>query len=143
MVADELHASPRGQVQRTSLQLDMNSQLRDVRVLADLAHQVTQVTVTGWDFQQGQTISATSQSTDFGQGSGQTGKDWMTQALSSRSEQISRFRETQSIRSAGAGRRGLHATFAAIRGCARMAEGNPIARRHLAHADWTGPSFLE
>jgi phage protein D len=91
IVADELHASPRSQVQRTSLQLEMNSQLRNVRVLADLAHQATQVTVTGWDFQQGQTISATSQSTDFGQGSGQTGKDWIAQALSSRSEQIANY----------------------------------------------------
>jgi phage protein D len=91
VVGTELHASPRSQVQRTSLELDMNSQLREVRVLADLAHQVTQVTVTGWDYQQGQTISATSQSTSFGQGSGQTGKDWLTQALSARSEQMGQF----------------------------------------------------
>lgn len=128
VVADELHASPRGQVQRTSLQLDMNSQLRDVRVLADLAHQVTQVTVTGWDFQQGQTISATSQSTDFGQGSGQTGKDWMTQALSSRSEQISRFAnvnqsEAQALADADFMQRSRR--FVVAHGCA---EGNPGLR---------------
>jgi phage protein D len=91
VVGDELHASPRSQVQRTSLELDMNSQLREVRILADLAHQVTQVTATGWDYQQGTTISATSQATDFGQGSGQTGKDWLQQALSARSEQLGQF----------------------------------------------------
>jgi len=50
IVADELHASPRSQVQRNALQLDMNSQLREVRVLTDLAHQVTQVSATGWDY---------------------------------------------------------------------------------------------
>jgi uncharacterized protein len=91
VVGDELHASPRGQVQRNSIELDMNSQLREVRVLADLAHQVTQVTATGWDYVQGQTISVTSQTSSFGQGSGQTGKDWLAQALSSRSEQIGQF----------------------------------------------------
>src|SRR5437868_3744516 len=64
----ELHASPRDQVQRTSLQLDKMGQLREVRILADLAHQVTQVTVTGWDYEQGQSISASSQSNAFGRG---------------------------------------------------------------------------
>jgi len=91
VVGNELHASPRSQVQRPSLELIMNKQLHEVRVIADLAHQVSQVTVTGWDYQQGQTISATSQSTSFGQGSGQTGKDWLMQALSARSEQMGQF----------------------------------------------------
>ena len=91
VVADELHASPRSQVQRTAIQLDMNSQLREVRVLADLAHQVTQVTATGWDYKQGQKISVISSATAFGQGSGQTGKDWLGQALSTRSEHLGHF----------------------------------------------------
>jgi phage protein D len=91
VVGDELHASPRAQVQRNAIELALNSQLREVRVLADLAHQVSQVTATGWDYQQGQTISVTSQSTAFGQGSGQTGKDWLGQALSPRSEQLGQF----------------------------------------------------
>lgn len=91
VVADELHASPRGQVQRNAIELNMNSQLREVRVLADLSHQVSQVTATGWDYQQGQTISVTSRAAAFGQGSGQTGKQWLEQALGSRSEQLGRF----------------------------------------------------
>jgi phage protein D len=91
IVADELHASPRGQVQRNALQLDMNSQLREVRILSDLAHQVTAITATGWDYLQGQRISVTSQSTDFGQGSGQTGTDWLRKVLSARSEQLGQF----------------------------------------------------
>ncbi|HEY2383499.1 MAG TPA: contractile injection system protein, VgrG/Pvc8 family [Terriglobia bacterium] len=128
VVGDELHASPRSQVQRTSLQLDMNSQLREVRVLADLAHQVTQVTVTGWDFQQGQTISATSQSSDFGLGSGQTGKDWLTQALSERSEQAGQFAnsdqsEAQALADAEFVQRLRR--FVVAHGCA---EGNPGLR---------------
>lgn len=91
VVGDELHASPRSQVQRNAIQLDMNSQLRSVRVLADLSHQVSQVTATGWDYKQGQSIHVTSQSTAFGQGSGQTGKDWLGIALSTRSEHLGQF----------------------------------------------------
>lgn len=91
VVGDELHASPRDQVQRTALKLDMNGQLREIRVLADVAHQVTQVTATGWDFKQGKAISVTSKATAFGQGSGQTGKDWLGQALSTRSEHLGQF----------------------------------------------------
>jgi phage protein D len=128
VVGAELHASPRSQVSRTSIELDMNSQLREVRVLADLAHQVNQVTVTGWDFEQGQTISATSQSTDFGQGSGQTGSDWITQALSARSEQLGNFAnanqtEAQALADAEFIQRSRR--FAVARGCA---EGNPGLR---------------
>jgi phage protein D len=128
VVGDELHASPRNQVQRTSLQLTMNSQLREVRVLADLAHQVTKVTVTGWDFQQGQTISATSQSSDFGQGSGKTGKDWLTQTLTARSEQIGQFAnssqaEAQALADAEFLQRSRR--FVVAHGCA---EGNPGLR---------------
>jgi len=91
VVGGELHASPRSQVQRNAVQLDMNSQLRTVRVLADLSHQVTQVTATGWDYKQGQTISVTSQATAYGQGAGQTGKDWLSIALNTRSEHLGQF----------------------------------------------------
>jgi phage protein D len=91
IVGTELHASPRSQAQRNSIEIDLNSQLKEVRVIADLADQVTQITATGWDYNQGQAISVTSQTTSFGPGSGQTGKDWLAQALSTRSEQLSQF----------------------------------------------------
>lgn len=91
VVGAELHATPRSQAQRNTIELAMNSQLHEVRILADLAHQVTQVTATGWDFDQGQTISATSQTTSLGPGSGKTGKDWLQQALNTRSEQLAQF----------------------------------------------------
>lgn len=91
IVGTELHAAPRSQAQRNSVQIDLNSQLREVRVIADLAHQVTQVTATGWDYKQGQTISVASQTTSLGPGSGKSGKDWLQQALSSRSEQLGQF----------------------------------------------------
>ena len=74
IVGTELHASPRSQAQRNSIEIDLNSQLKEVRVIADLSHQVTQMTATGWDYTQGQRISVTSQTTSFGPGSGQSGK---------------------------------------------------------------------
>jgi phage protein D len=89
VVGEELHAAPRSQIQRNAIQLDMNSRLREVRILADLSHQVTQVTTTGWDYRQGRTIKATSRATSFGQGSGQTGKDSLGNAA--RSEHLGRF----------------------------------------------------
>jgi phage protein D len=91
IVGAELHASPRSQAQRNSIEIELNSQLKEVRVIADLSQQVTQITATGWNYSQGQTISATSQTTSFGPGSGQTGKDWLQQALATRSEQLGQF----------------------------------------------------
>jgi phage protein D len=128
VVSGELHASPRNQVQRNSLQLDKQGQLRDVRILADLAHQVSKVTVTGWDYEQGQAINVTSQSNDFGRGSGKTGKDWLTQALASRSEQIGQFAnknqsEAQALANADFLQRSRR--FVVAHGCA---VGNPALR---------------
>lgn len=91
VVGSELHASPRSQAQRNSFEIDLNSQLKQVRVIADLAHQVTQITATGWDYNQGQTISVTSQVTSLGPGSGQTGAAWLQQASATRSEQAAQF----------------------------------------------------
>jgi phage protein D len=90
VVGTELHAAPRAQAQRNAIEIDLNSQLREVRVLADLSQQVTQVTATGWDYNQGQTLSVTSQTTSFGPGSGRRGADWLQQTLGARSEQLAR-----------------------------------------------------
>ncbi len=91
IVGSELHASPRSQAQRNSIEIDLNSQLKELRVIADLSHQVTQITATGWDYTQGQRISVTSQTSSFGPGSGQSGNNWLQQALSTRSEQLGQF----------------------------------------------------
>ena len=60
VVGDELHVSPRKDVSRGSIDLEMHSQLRNARVVADLAHQVTEVTISGWDYKQGSRVSSTS-----------------------------------------------------------------------------------
>ncbi len=87
VVGNELHVSPRGDVQRDSLTLEMHGQLRSARVVADLAHQPTEVTVTGWDPVQGQRVTATSRGANLGPGSGRTGAQVLQSAIGARSEQ--------------------------------------------------------
>lgn len=128
VVGSELHASPRSQAQRNSIEIDLNSQLKQVRVIADLAHQVTQITATGWDYNQGQTISVTSQTTSLGPGSGQTGATWLQQALATRSEQIAQFsnlntQDAQALVDAEFAQRAR--TFVVAHG---VSEGNPNLR---------------
>jgi uncharacterized protein len=89
VVGDELHVSPRGEVQRGRLELALRSQLRRARVLADLAHQVSEVTVTGWNPVQGQRLTGrTSSGRDRGPGRGRAGADLLSQTLGPRSHQI-------------------------------------------------------
>jgi phage protein D len=128
VVGTELHAAPRSQAQRNTIELAMNSQLHEVRILADLAHQVTQITATGWDFNQGQAVSTTSQTTSLGPGAGQTGADWVRQALSPRSEQLAQFAtlnqsDAQALADAEYAQRARR--FVVARG---VVEGNPTLR---------------
>lgn len=128
VVGTELHATPRSQAQRNALAMDLGSQLREVRVIADLANQVTQITATGWDYTQGQTISATSSTTSLGPGSGTTGAAWMQQALATRSDQLAQFAalnstEAQSLVDAEFAERTR--SFVVVRG---VSQGNPNLR---------------
>ena len=88
VVGDELHVSPRAEVQRGTVELALRSQLRRARVLADLAHQVNEVTVTGWDSAQGQRISGRSTGRDTGPGRGRSGADLLSETLGRRSHQL-------------------------------------------------------
>ena len=88
VVGGELHVSPRGDVRRGSVTLELGGQLVSARILADLSHQVTQVTATGWDPVQGQRISATSTGAHPGPGSGDTGAATLQRTLGNRSEHV-------------------------------------------------------
>lgn len=88
VVGTELHVSPRGAVRRGHLELELHSQLRDARVLADLAHQVTTVTVAGWNARQGHRVTGRSQGTELGPGQGMTGAQTLRQAYLERAEHI-------------------------------------------------------
>ena len=88
VVGTELHVSPRSDVHRGSVELALNSQLRRVTVLADLAHQVNEVTVTGWDAENGQRITSRSSGVQRGTGSGRRGPALLEQTLGRRTHQI-------------------------------------------------------
>lgn len=88
VVGRELHVSPRGEVQRGTVELTLHNQLRTARVLADLAHQVTEVTVSGWDANQGQRISSRSRGAHLGGGGGRTGAQVLQTAMGDRPHHI-------------------------------------------------------
>ena len=73
IVGDALHVSPRQDVQRGTVELTRGSQLHRLRVVADLADQVTEVEVTGFDASAGNAITGTCSDTAFGPGSGRSG----------------------------------------------------------------------
>jgi phage protein D len=89
IVGDELQAASRAGLRRNEITLEMNSQLRNIRVLADLAHQVTRVTFSGWDVAQARSINVGSDSTaDLGPGAGRTGSQLLAEAFDERSEHL-------------------------------------------------------
>jgi uncharacterized protein len=88
VVGNELHVAPRGSVRRGSVELRLFGQLRAVRFSADLAHQVTQTTITGWDHSSGQRVRATATGSVLGPGSGRTGADVLRNTLGDRGEHV-------------------------------------------------------
>jgi uncharacterized protein len=85
---DELQVAPRAQVQRDRVPLVMFGQLGRARVTADLAHQVTGVTVTGWDSEAAQRLSRSSRGRSLGPGGGRTGAELLDATLGARSEHL-------------------------------------------------------
>jgi phage protein D len=87
IVAGDLQVSPRGDVRRNEVTLSLASQLYRVRAVADLAHQVTEVRVTGFDPAQGESIKGTASSGALGPGSGRDGKSQLQAAFGERVQQ--------------------------------------------------------
>jgi phage protein D len=87
---EELQVSPRKDVKRgKEIELDLNGQLARVRVIADLADQVSKVTAGGWNARDGAKVKGEASSgTHLGPGSGRDGKSVLEDALKSRSEHI-------------------------------------------------------
>jgi len=88
VVDAELQVAPRSEVQRNTVNLTMFGQLLQARVVADLADQATEVTVTGWDSARGQRVSHTSTGRALGPGSGRTGAALLRSAFGERSEHM-------------------------------------------------------
>jgi uncharacterized protein len=142
VVGGELHVSPRNDVQRGTVELRASSQLRRVSVLADLAHQVNEVTVTGWDVSSGQRINSTSAGFQQGPGSGRRGTELLESALGRRTHQIGHL----AVKNDDEGRALADATFDERQRrfvtATGTAEGNPLIRvgSHLTLSG-LGPRF--
>ncbi|WP_437277760.1 contractile injection system protein, VgrG/Pvc8 family [Sorangium sp. So ce375] len=89
VVGNELHVSPRKDVQRGTVELAWNSQLFHVRFCADLADQVTEVTTSGWDPKQGLRVAGSSQGANLGPGGGRLGSQILSDVFGARSEHVS------------------------------------------------------
>jgi phage protein D len=92
IVGTELHVSPRADVERGVLELALYGQLARARVTADLAEQVTAVTVRGWHAGNGAVIrSRTTAGTSIGPGRGREGAAVLRDAFGERSEHVGHF----------------------------------------------------
>ena len=129
VVGSELHVSPRSDVRRgDELELQLYSQLREVRIVADLADQVTKTTVTGWDLAQGRRVRAESRGSHAGPGSGRRGDQILLETLGERDEHLGELaaatqEEAQALADAAFDRRLRR--FVRVEG---TAEGNPALR---------------
>jgi phage protein D len=85
----ELQCATRQSVRRAEVALEMHGQLRKARVCADLSHQATEVTASGWDATQGRKVTASSKGENLGPGSGMPGSEAFRKAFGERSEHLS------------------------------------------------------
>jgi phage protein D len=88
VVGRELHVTARSETQRGVIDLELYGQLRSAHVMADLADQVTEVTITGWDAAQGQRVTGRARGTHLGPGQGRKGAELLQEALAERSHHI-------------------------------------------------------
>jgi len=142
MVADELHVVPLHSVHRSDVELRLHSQLHRVRAVVDIAHQTSEVRITGFDARAGQAFEGTGSTAPLGPGTGRTGREMLQSRFMDRNEQQSHLlAQTQSEANALA-----QAAFGArARGFVRIegsCEGNPSLRvgTHVALKD-VSPRF--
>lgn len=83
----QLQVRPAGDSERGTVSLTLYSQLQQVRVIADLAQQVSQVSASGFDVGQGRAYTASSSGAHLGAGSGTAGANLLP-GNGSRSEHL-------------------------------------------------------
>lgn len=128
VVGGELHVAPRDEVRRGELELERHGQLREVRALADLSHQVTEVTASGFDAERGEPVTAASTGAHPGPGRGRRGAAVLREAVGPRSEHaghlaVTDAAEARALADAAFDQRSRR--FVTVLG---TAEGNPALR---------------
>jgi len=88
IVEDRLEVVPISEVQRQVIEMELSEDLRSVRFVADLAHQVTAVTSAGWNPLTGQAVSGRSQGVNFGPGRGRRGASLLQDSFGERIEHV-------------------------------------------------------
>jgi uncharacterized protein len=91
VVGGELHAAPRSEVRRGEIELTLGTELKSVRILTDLAHQITRATARGWDVRGGTRLDADGQDTALGPGEGEKGGDVLSQKFGERTQHLGRL----------------------------------------------------
>jgi phage protein D len=142
VVGTELQVAPKQGVQRGAVTLALHSQLRKATALADLAHQVTEITVTGWDAAQGRRFSGRCSSAPSGPGVGRKGSSVLSQALRSRSHHLSHLATTTEAEASALATTAFQERqrrFVTVHG---LADGNPALRvgTHVT-LEGLGPRF--
>jgi phage protein D len=89
VVGTELHAVRRADAARGRVALTAPGDLDRIRVIADLAHQATKMTIAGWDITQASAVTATSEGSTFGPGTGRKASEVLNDTLGSRVEHLS------------------------------------------------------
>lgn len=88
VVDDAIHVALRDEIKREEIELRYYSQLREVSVMADLAHQVSSITVSGWDADEGKPFKAKSMGSALSPGSGRLGATVLEDVFGTRDEHI-------------------------------------------------------
>lgn len=94
VVADRLEVAPISEIQREVISLELFHDLRSVRFVADLAHQVSEVTSNGWNSITGRAVSGRSQGSNLGPGVGRRGAELLAEAIGERSEHVGQIAVT-------------------------------------------------
>ncbi len=88
IVEDRLEAAPISEVQREVIEMEMFRDLRSVKFVADLSHQVTSVTSAGWNPLTGREVSGRGSGVNLGPGRGRSGVDLLRDAIGERNEHV-------------------------------------------------------
>lgn len=129
VVGSELHVSPRADVRRGQITLSVEDDLRSLAVCADLADQITSLSVRGWDAIQGHAVlTEQRQGTHLGPGQGRSGSALLSEAIGERPDNLGHLAvgtqaEAQALAEAAFDRRARR--FVRATG---VTEGNPNLR---------------
>lgn len=88
VVEERLEVAPISEVQREVIEMELFHDLRSVRFVADLAHQVSAVTSAGWNPLTGRAVSGRSGGVNLGPGRGRRGAALLQEAIGERVEHV-------------------------------------------------------